>query len=43
MIDDQDRCEWVNVTLLPANPGSSGQRSLNGCVSAHFSNQFHLF
>ena len=22
MIDDHDRCEWVNISLVPAHPGS---------------------
>jgi len=25
MIDDHDRCEWVNVFLTPAHQGCSGQ------------------
>jgi len=28
MVDDQDRCEWVNVLLVPAHPGSPGQRAV---------------
>jgi len=25
MIDDHNRCEWVNALLVPAHPGFSGQ------------------
>jgi len=25
MIDDHDRCEWVNVSSVPAHPSCSGQ------------------
>jgi len=25
MIDDHDRCEWLNVSLIPADPGCPRQ------------------
>jgi len=28
MSDDQDGCEWVNVLLVPAYPGSPGQTAV---------------
>jgi len=31
MVDDQNRCKWVNVssgTRLPAHPGRPGQRAI---------------
>ena len=32
MSDDQDGCERGMFLLVLANPGSPGQRPLNGCV-----------
>jgi len=34
MIDDQDRCDWVNVSSGTAHPGSTGQRAIKGCSSS---------
>jgi len=28
MSDDQDGCEWVNVSSVPAYPGSPGQKAI---------------
>jgi len=28
MIDDQDRCEWVNVSLVLVHLGNAGQRAI---------------
>ena len=28
IVDDQDRYEWMNVFLVPAHPGSPGQRAV---------------
>ena len=38
MSDDQDGCEWGMFLLVPAHPGSPGQRAVKWlcvCVTAH--------
>jgi len=38
MIDDHDRCEWLNVSSGTCSPVASGQRAVTLVVAAVFLN-----